>query len=219
MNNGARDVFYRTRYFLLPYIIVLCGCLVIKFLYSRETIYFTVNSHYSDLADIVMPYITYAGDGITVLLIAAALAILKSYRSGFLLASSYGVSSLVAQVLKYAFDMPRPGLYFQDQLSKIHLVKDLYILKVHSFPSGHTVTAFSAGIALTYLIQEKMWGLVLFAVAVLIGYSRMYLSQHFFEDVMAGSVVGAITTVLWIAFIDRKAFINSPLWCRGLLKK
>lgn len=219
MNNGARDVFYRTRYFLLPYIIVLCGCLVIKFLYSRETIYFTVNSHYSEPADVVMPYITYAGDGITVLLIAAALATWKSYRSGFLLASSYGVSSLVAQVLKYAFDMPRPGLYFQDQLARIHFVKDLYILKVHSFPSGHTVTAFSAGIALTYLVKEKMWGLLLFAVAVLIGYSRMYLSQHFFEDVMAGSVVGAITTVLWIAFIDRKAFINSPRWCRGLLKK
>ena len=110
-------------------------------------------------------------------------------------------------------------MYFEQQLSKIHFVKDLYILTVHSFPSGHAVTAFSAGVVLTYLVKDKRWGMLLLIAASLIGYSRMYLSQHFFEDVLAGSVIGVFVSLLWLSYIDRKQFINSPRWARGLLKK
>jgi membrane-associated phospholipid phosphatase len=115
--------------------------------------------------------------------------------------------------------MPRPKAYFSHQLDRIHFVKDLYILSVHSFPSGHTVTAFSAGVVLTYLVKNKAWGVLFLVIAMLVGYSRMYLSQHFFEDVTVGSVVGVLLTVMWLTYIDRKAFINSPGWNRGLLRK
>jgi membrane-associated phospholipid phosphatase len=60
---------------------------------------------------------------------------------------------------------------------------------------------------------------VLFFVALMVGYSRMYLSQHFFEDVTVGSVVGVMVTVIWLSYIDRKKFINSPRWNQGLLKR
>jgi membrane-associated phospholipid phosphatase len=90
---------------------------------------------------------------------------------------------------------------------------------VHSFPSGHTVTAFSAGVVITYLAKNKAWGAVLLFAALMVGYSRMYLSQHFFEDVTVGSVVGVLITFLWLSYIDRKEFINSPRWNQGLLKK
>lgn len=218
MNTGAKDVLYRVRYFLIPYIIILCACFIIKLLFSREEIYFAVNGLYRNWADLAAPYITNAGDGITIIIISVIL-LLFSYRGGFLLATSYAVTSLVAQILKYAFDMPRPKLFFEQQLGKIHFVKDLYILTVHSFPSGHTVTAFSAGVVLTYLVKDKRWGMLLLIAALLIGYSRMYLSQHFFEDVLAGSVIGVFISLLWLSYIDRKQFINSPRWARGLLKK
>ena len=51
----------------------------------------------------------------------------------------------------------------------------------------------------------------------MVGYSRMYLSEHFFEDVTAGSVLGVIVTVIWIYWLDNKAFIHRPKWQRGLL--
>lgn len=218
MNKGAKDVLYRVRYFLIPYIVVLCACLVVKLLFTRSEIYFAVNGVYSNWADYGAPFITDIGDGITVIVLSAILA-LFSYRYAFLMITSYAITSLTAQILKYSFDMPRPKVYFSNQLDKIHFVKDLYILTVHSFPSGHSVTAFSAGVVVTYLVKNKMWGILLLGVAVLVGYSRMYLSQHFFEDVLAGSVIGVMVTILWLSWIDRRKFINSPRWCRGLLIK
>jgi membrane-associated phospholipid phosphatase len=217
MNAGAKDVLYKIRYLFIPYTFILCACLIIKLLYTRSQIYFAVNGIHTGFLDSIQPYITYIGDGILVLIISAIIA-LYNYRAAFLLATSYVVTALVAQVLKYSFDMPRPKAYFADQASKIHFVKGLYVLTVHSFPSGHTVTAFSAGVVITYLVRNKAWGLVTLLVAILVGYSRMYLSQHFFEDVMAGSVVGVLVTFMWVTYIDRKRFINSPGWNRGLLK-
>jgi membrane-associated phospholipid phosphatase len=143
---------------------------------------------------------------------------LFSYRAALLLITSYAVSSIVAQILKYSFDMPRPKVYFSHQLDRIHFVKDLYILSVHSFPSGHTVTAFSAGVVLTYLVKNKVWGALFLLIALIVGYSRMYLSQHFFEDVTVGSVIGVLITVVWLSYIDSKQFINSPRWSRGLFR-
>jgi membrane-associated phospholipid phosphatase len=217
MNAGAKDVLHKIRYLFIPYIAILCACLIIKLLYSRSQIYFAVNGIHTHLLDSIQPYITYIGDGILVL-IASAIIALYNYRTAFLLATGYVITAMVAQILKYSFDMPRPKAYFADQASRIHFVKGLYILSVHSFPSGHTVTAFSAAVVITYLAKNKVWGLVTLLVAIMVGYSRMYLSQHFFEDVMAGSVVGVLVTFMWLTYIDKKKFINSPGFNRGLLK-
>lgn len=219
MNAGAKDVLYRIRFLFIPYILVLCACLIIKLLYTRHDIYFAVNSFHTDFLDSVAPYVTYIGDGITVIIISAVLLLISTYRAAFLLITSYALTAITAQILKYSFDMPRPRAYFANELDKIHFVKGLYILTVHSFPSGHTVTAFSAGVVITYLAKNKTWGLLLFLVALMVGYSRMYLSQHFFEDVTVGSVVGVLVTVVWLSYIDRKQFISSPRWNRGLLNK
>ena len=218
MNTGAKNVLFKIRYLFIPYLVILCGCLIIKILYSREQIYFDVNRVYSCWGDIIAPYVTDIGDGLTILVIAVILA-LFNYRAAFLLITGYVVSSIVAQILKYTFDMPRPKVYFSKELDRIHFVKNLYILSVHSFPSGHTVTAFSAGVVFTYLIKNKAWGGLFLIIALMVGYSRMYLSQHFFEDVTVGSIIGVIVTVIWLSYMDMRKFINSPCWNRGLLKK
>jgi len=216
MKIGVKDVLYRIRLFFILYLLVLCVCLIIKFVYSRESIYFAVNSFNSLWADAIMPYITDLGEGFTVLILSAIIA-LYSYRKALLLASSFAVTSITAQILKYIFDAPRPRVYFVHELSRIHFVKGLYILGTHSFPSGHTVTAFSAGVVITYLCKNKGWGIPALLVAMLVGYSRMYLSQHFFEDVMAGSVIGVIVTVFWLSWLDSKQFIHSGKWERGVI--
>jgi membrane-associated phospholipid phosphatase len=218
MNAGAKDVLYKIRYLFIPYIVVLCACLGVKVLYTRPQIFFAVNGIHSEFADWIEPYITNIGDGYTIIVISLIL-LLYNYRTSFLMITSYAVTAITAQILKYSFDAPRPRLYFKDQLAHIHFVKGLYVLAVHSFPSGHTVTAFSAGVVITYLAKDKGWGIVLLFIALMVGYSRMYLSQHFFEDILAGSVIGVLVTVIWISYIDRQSFINSPRWNRGLLRK
>jgi len=217
MNIGIKDVLRQIRLFFICYLILLCLCLIIKLTFSREEIYFAVNSCNYAWADSIAPYITNMGNGWTIVILSAIMA-LFNYRAAFLMATSWGLTSILAQVLKHFFDAPRPKLYFKDQLSRIHFVKGVDVLSFHSFPSGHTVTAFSAAVVVTYLSKNKNWGVPLLLLAMLIGYSRMYLSEHFFEDVTTGSVLGVLLTIFWLTWLDGKKFMHTSGWNRGLLK-
>jgi membrane-associated phospholipid phosphatase len=209
---------YKLRFFFIPYLVLIAACLIIKLTYTREEIYFAVNAKNWPLADMIAPYVTDLGDGITTILLAVIL-LMFSYRKAFILLGSYALSSgIVAQSLKHLFDAPRPKLYFQDQLAQIHFITGTDQLSLHSFPSGHTVTVFSTTLIIAYWSKKEFWGLPLFLLAVLVGFSRMYLSQHFFEDVTAGSAVGVIITTIWLCWTENREFLKSPKWNRGLLK-
>lgn len=201
---------------VIPYLLILLICLVIKLTFTRPEIYFAVNGLNSPAADFLAPYITDLGNGWMTVVIALVL-LLFSYRKALIVASSYAITSLFAQVVKYVFDLPRPQLYFGDKIKHAHFVKGVYILSFNSFPSGHTVTAFTLAVLFTYWCRHKAWAPVFLLLAVMVGYSRMYLSEHFFEDVVAGSVIGFMLTVIWLCWLDSRAFIQKPGWQRGLL--
>jgi len=217
MKIGIQDVLHRIRPFFILYLIVLCACLIIKLLYTREQIFFAVNGWNSSWGDYIEPYMTDLGEGYTIIILSFILA-LFSYRKSLLLLSGYAVTGLVAQVVKRFADAPRPSLYFKDQWTPVHTVKGIEILAYNSFPSGHTTTAFSAAVVLTYIATKKGWGIPALLMAILIGYSRMYLTQHFFEDVIGGSVIGVIVTVFWLTWLENKQFIHSEKWRTGLIK-
>jgi membrane-associated phospholipid phosphatase len=218
MNKGLKEIWNDNKYFLIPYAILLLICIVIKLSFTKDEIYFAVNSRHTGWQDAIAPYVTDLGNGWTTVALSA-IFLLFSYRKAFLLASAYALTSLSAQGLKFIFDAPRPKLYFAKQLDKIYFVKGTDQLSYHSFPSGHTVTAFSTTIVILYFLKNKRWGALLLTIAVCVGYSRMYLSQHFFEDVTIGSIFGVLVTILWIYWMDSKKFLHSPVWGRGLLSR
>ncbi len=216
MNISIKDVLQRIRPFFILYLILLCCCLIIKLTFSKDEIYFAVNTRNYPWADYIAPYLTDLGNGWTTVALSVIL-VLFNYRKAFLLASTYAFTSLSAQLIKHIVEAPRPKLYFHDQLSQIHFVKGMYIDLHDSFPSGHTVTAFSTALLITYLSKNKKWGILLIIIAVMVGYSRMYLSEHFFEDVTAGSALGVFLTIFWISWLDSKKFLHTPKWNKGLL--
>jgi len=216
MNNGIVDVLKKIRFLLYPYLFILVACLLIKALYTKDVIYYTVNGWHFAFGDVFFKYITNLGDGLVVVLISLAV-LAYNYRKGFLLATSYVLTSIVAQALKHIFLSPRPILYFAADTSRMYLVKGVEMYHNTSFPSGHSTSAFSAAVVLTYLTPKKYYGLLYLLLAILVGYSRMYLSEHFFEDVVGGSVIGVFVTALWLSYIDKKAFIHSEKWDKGLL--
>ena len=69
-----------------------------------------------------------------------------------------------------------------------------------SWPSGHATIAFAFAMAVGLVIPALRWPL--FALAVLVGYSRMALGMHYLADVIAGATIGAVGAVLvyrWLA--------------------
>ncbi len=69
------------------------------------------------------------------------------------------------------------------------------------------------------LLVRKRWATHLFLVwALLACFSRVYLSQHFIEDTVAGAWIGVATTLLAYHFVVAKAEqrpeskLNGKLW-------
>ena len=73
-----------------------------------------------------------------------------------------------------------------------------------SFPSGHTCFAFSA--ATVCFIYNKKLGVLMYAFASLIAFSRLYLYMHFPTDVICGALLGIICGILG-AFAERTLFL------------
>ncbi|MFN7992942.1 MAG: phosphatase PAP2 family protein [Bryobacteraceae bacterium] len=58
-----------------------------------------------------------------------------------------------------------------------------------SFPSGHTIMAFSVSLSLSVFYPELLIGLLFCAVSIAI--SRILLGMHFLSDVLAGAALGS----------------------------
>lgn len=66
--------------------------------------------------------------------------------------------------------------------------------KDYSFPSGHTLCAFMCA---TIIAAHIFWvGVILFVVAVLVAFSRMYLYVHYPSDVFVGALMGIFIALI-----------------------
>lgn len=114
---------------------------------------------------------------------------------GFLIARRFwpdGMTLLIAGAggallmigLKWLFHRPRPTEIFTERLG-------------YSFPSGHSFFALVLyGLAAYWLTREApphrrrlLWNIAVFAI-LLVGFSRIYLGEHYPSDVAAGFAIG-----------------------------
>ena len=68
-----------------------------------------------------------------------------------------------------------------------------------SFPSGHTMTAFSVSVSLASFYPELALGLLFCAISV--AASRIILGMHFLSDVLAGAAVGSLVALLSVSAV------------------
>lgn len=172
-----------------------------------------INQFHFPILDVFFKYITYLGDGVTALLIALIFLILR-LDYGLISAIGFTLSAVTTQILKrFVFEeVQRPFLVFKEEINmgKWHLIEGVEMHQLYSFPSGHTTIIFSICIFLSLISYKKIYHYVFFIMALLVGFSRIYLSQHFLMDVFIGSLVGTIiTTVIFL-------FLRNPL--KGLKK-
>ena len=202
---------------LYAYLALLMICILLMIIFSKEELYFAINHRHTVFADIFFANITILGAGVGCIVIVL-LTFLINFRTGFLLASSYIITFVISQTIKHLVKAPRPHLFFTKKLHDIYLIKGVVMLDTNSFPSGHSVSAFTAAVVFTYVAKNKSWGGFWLIIAVLIAYSRMYLSEHFLQDVTVGSAIGVLITVFWLSWIDQQTFIKSQKWNRGIFK-
>jgi membrane-associated phospholipid phosphatase len=116
-----------------------------------------------------------------------------------------GMFAVVVVLKQFVFDLDRPVAFFEQQGIKLSQVDGVRLNRHHSFPSGHTATAFFGWfLVFNLLFPLSRWRNIWFFVALSVGASRIYLGQHFLQDVWAGSLIGYAWAFLALHWIMNK---------------
>ncbi len=124
----------------------------------------------------------------------------KTRTCGFLLLAALAVDAVVLNLgLKNIVQRVRPYDQFPDLILIIERQADF------SFPSGHSGCAFAAAGVLLLAPPKgrRAFGRGMLALAVVIGFSRLYVGVHFPTDVLAGAAVGFLSALL-VVFLYRR---------------
>ncbi|MBB3112532.1 undecaprenyl-diphosphatase [Paenibacillus phyllosphaerae] len=140
-----------------------------------------------------------------VLVVAVVLYIfLKHRKELFLLIGGMLGSTLLNVVLKGLYERARPDIH--------RIVEETG----YSFPSGHSMAAFTFYGLLTYLLwrhmPSRLWRGVLIGFGVImimcIGLSRVYLGVHYPSDLLGGYWVSACWLAVCIKLFRRLAHVR-----------
>ncbi len=170
--------------------------------YGKDQSFLMINGRYSPQADYFFNYVTYLGDGFIWVPIFVYTLL---YKRDFFIAV---VAALVICTFITHFGKrvifagePRPLRLMQDLARAVPLMtgRDNYS---NSFPSGHTSTAFTLALLLAFLVRRRLAVFLFPLLAFLVGYSRVYLAQHFVTDVLAGTIIGIVSSWLSLVIYD-----------------
>lgn len=187
---------------LIIYMVFLLPSIYFVFAFDKLTLHKSINEFNTPFLDIFFKYATYLGDGIIFgLLIIIFLFVQKRMAYIFM------VSGLLTLVVTHFFKkiifegVPRPVAVIGEE--HLHLVEGVKIALTNSFPSGHTTTAFTVFTILCLYVVKPSYQYLCLSLAILAGFSRVYLSQHFLVDVVVGSLLGIAIGFLSMSFFKR----------------
>ena len=166
-------------------------------------ILYAISEWHSPILDKIMIFITSLGNaGVFWLCLSIILAIIpRTRRCGICMLLSMALTFILGNlILKNVVARPRPFTVATEVVLKI--AKPLE----YSFPSGHTMSAFSAATAL--FLFHKRWGVAALLLAAAIGFSRMYLFVHYPTDILAGVVLGCVDALLIFRLTYKKGCVR-----------
>ena len=190
-------------------IIIAIGTGVLIVIQGKNGSFQLINNNHNEITDQFFKYFTHYGDGVMWAPLALFCFFFKRKYFIVVLAAAI-ISTLLAQFLKRIVypDELRPISYLSENFP-VHIINGVTMRRSHSFPSGHTTTAFTMALIMAHMINKKAWSIMLIILAFLAGYSRVYLSQHFLTDVLGGMCIGVISGI--IALLLKKERKALPL--------
>ncbi len=197
-----RNFFNTNKVFLILYFTVLLLVLPVVIIYPKNAIHLFINNFHNIPADIFFKYLTNMGSG-WIVVIVSLIFLFISFRKMLILSISGIISGLAVQLFKHVFfaGYVRPIKFFEG-ISNLHIVDGVNMLSFDSFPSGHSASIFALCLCLSTFTNRNFWKIVLFCTAILIAFSRVYLSQHFLTDILAGSMIGIIASSITIIYFS-----------------
>ena len=96
------------------------------------------------------------------------------------------VTLLIISFIKLFYFKPRPFLKYW-----VNLLPPSPSKKNSSFPSKHTTLAFA--VATSILFYNRLLGCFMSLLSFLVGFSRVWMGQHYPSDIIASAFLGSLT--------------------------
>lgn len=116
---------------------------------------------------------------------------------------SVSVTYLLCMMIKLFFYKQRPFLKHS-----VHLLPPVPSKKDSSFPSKHTALAFT--LAASVMVFHRIAGWSLWLLSILVGFSRIWMGQHYPSDIIGSAILGngtaffvKLTEQYWKPFVTR----------------
>jgi membrane-associated phospholipid phosphatase len=210
------DILKKNSAFFFPYLLSLLAGSAFFMLWGKTDISLYINGHNSAFTDFFFKYWTNIGLGYLIIPVALVLAFV-SFRYMLMSVFCFLITFGINDGIKYALNTPRPAMVFDGMHQNFYHVPGVDVYSWDSFPSGHTAIAFCLFCLLALITTKSALKFLCFICAFLIGYSRIYLAEHFLNDVIGGSLIGVACAILsykiftnWSA-INKFANIDKPL--------
>ena len=101
------------------------------------------------------------------------------------------VALVIAKLIQHYYIHPRPFVAHHVTLLVDHAADA-------SFPSEHSTGSFALAAGLG--LYRARWGVLLFALAILMSFARVFVGIHWPADVAMGAVIGIVVAIaLWFA--------------------
>ena len=165
---------------------------LINQLLGSTNFFLVLNNNYGLFADASFALITHLGEEAGWIILFLFVLFFRRQFLPLILIALIISTALVQGIKNVLPEQPRPTKVITD-LSLIHTVKDVDLHFINSFPSGHTTAAFTVFLLACLFIHKKWILPVGFTYALAVGYSRIYLAQHFPKDVAGGICIAVIS--------------------------
>ena len=206
--NPLLQLTIRNNHFIIP-VIAFFVCSSILYLYfGNSFIHLQINNNINGYyADVFFSGITELGNGIVVFILLP-IVIFFDINLAIRLISAFILSTLVVWLCKFVLfpDALRPIAFIKDAHDHLRLIPWVKIHRQGTFPSGHSTTIFTIFCCFAFAAKSKGTKTVLFLIALVIAFSRVYLSQHFLQDVAAGALNGTMCTLVVFAWQSKYSF-------------
>jgi membrane-associated phospholipid phosphatase len=185
------------------YFIILAAAMIPVLWYPKADVHLYINQFHTPFRDLFFKYVTVLGSGYAALILCIIFLFIR-IRYSIITFTSWTITGLLVQFLKHIVfpDMNRPIRYFKD-LAELNLVQGVELSRYFTFPSGHAATAFVLCFILALLSKRTWVRLLLILSAWIIAFSRVYLSQHFLEDILFGSLLGILSVIIFYWYFHR----------------
>lgn len=182
------------RLFFTGLLLIFITGISLLFISDQVAGFISSNDHHSFGLNVLFINITFMGDSIFAVCLAAVLYFyFEKRQESRAILFTFLISGITIQLIKNLLSTQQPGLFFE---AGRYLSSEGSVSPHTGLPSGHTAMAFAIATVLIIMQKNKKWQLPILAAAVLVGYSRIYLAQHSLQDILTGAFIGSVAGVL-----------------------